>query len=129
MCVNLQNKKKTALFSGKIYTADKEFYTTAGRDGRDKFQVCGGSAKTWLLIRNGLFRYSRTWSHIGYNFGDKPFKCDHCNYSTIQAGRLKRHKIQLQHSGDKPFKCIQCDYSAFLEILEIRKLKHTGDKH
>ena len=27
------------LFSGKIYSW-KYFYTTAGRDGRDKFQVC-----------------------------------------------------------------------------------------
>ena len=28
------------LFSGKIYTAGKKIYTAAGRDGRDKFQVC-----------------------------------------------------------------------------------------
>ena len=32
--------KGDVLFSGKIYTAEKKFHTTAGRDGRDKFQVC-----------------------------------------------------------------------------------------
>ena len=32
-------RKGKALFSGKIYTAEKKIYTTAGRDGRDKFQV------------------------------------------------------------------------------------------
>ena len=41
------------LFSGKIYSVVKKFYTTAGResfttrDGRDKFQVCSLSGMRW----------------------------------------------------------------------------------
>ena len=39
----------------------------------------------------------------------KKYNCNQCNYSTTEAGNLKRHK--LVHSGEKPFACSQCKYS------------------
>ena len=50
MCVNLPNKLVIFIFLHKFceeihcflekFTQLEKFYTTAGRDGRDKFQVC-----------------------------------------------------------------------------------------
>ena len=40
---------------------------------------------------------------------EKPFKCDHCNFSSTQVFYLKRHKHN--HARDKPFKRYQCNYS------------------
>ena len=37
--ISMQILQGNSLFSVKIYTVGK-FYTTAGRNGRDKFQVC-----------------------------------------------------------------------------------------
>ena len=37
--ISMQILRGNALFSEKKYTAEK-IYTTAGRDGCDKFQVC-----------------------------------------------------------------------------------------
>ena len=38
--ISAQIRQGNALFSEKNYTAGKKIHTTAGCDGRDKFQVC-----------------------------------------------------------------------------------------
>ena len=58
---------RTALFSGKIYTSDKKIYTTAGRDGRDKFQVCSKlvqmCSNVFKLVQN-LFKRIQMCSNL-----------------------------------------------------------------
>ena len=41
--------------------------------------------------------------------GEKPFKCDICDYSCSRKGNLNRHVSM--HEGNKPFKCDICGYS------------------
>ena len=41
--------------------------------------------------------------------GDKPFKCDHCNYARIHSCDLCRH--MMKHSGVKPFPVQQMQQS------------------
>ena len=43
--------------------------------------------------------------------GKKPFKCEICDYSSLQKGELNQH-ISDVHEGKKPFKCEICDYSS-----------------
>ena len=38
--------------------------------------------------------------------GEKPFKCDLCDYAAIQKYQLTLH-IRT-HTGEKPFKCKKC---------------------
>ena len=41
--------------------------------------------------------------------GDKPFKCNQCNYARIHSGDLWRH--MMKHSGVKPFPVQQIQQS------------------
>ncbi|UYV83676.1 SETMAR [Cordylochernes scorpioides] len=60
--------------------------------------------------------------------GEKPFKCEHCDYRTIYKNDLKVHLCT--HTGEKPFKCEHCDYRAIQKKSIVRHLgTHTGEKH
>ena len=41
--------------------------------------------------------------------GEKPYKCDECDYGATQSGDLMTH--ELKHAGETPFKCDECDFS------------------
>ncbi|MGH0152359.1 UNVERIFIED_CONTAM: hypothetical protein FKN15_033373 [Acipenser sinensis] len=41
--------------------------------------------------------------------GEKPYKCEFCEYCCAMKGNLKSH-IQLKHSTENAFKCTQCDF-------------------
>ncbi|KAB1256179.1 Zinc finger protein 407 [Camelus dromedarius] len=41
--------------------------------------------------------------------GEKPFKCDECNFASTTQSHLTRHK--RVHTGEKPYRCPWCDYS------------------
>ena len=66
--------------------------------------------------------------------GERPLRCEQCDYSCAQAKHLKWHTFthtgeKLIHSGEKPFVCKQCNYSS----AEASKLKrhmqtHSGEK-
>ena len=43
------------------------------------------------------------------NYGERPYKCDVCNYSLAHSGALKVHK--RIHSREKPYKCHLCQYA------------------
>ena len=74
-----------------------------------------------------LTHASRLKRHRLKHTGEKPFKCDQCNYSCTQAGDLKIHK--RKYTGEKPFNCDQCDYSCTRpECLKVHKRNHTGEK-
>ena len=58
--------------------------------------------------------------------GERPFKCDLCNYSASNAHHVRTHK--RKHSGEKPFKCDQCDYAASrTDNLKVHKRNHQSD--
>ncbi|KAI8499018.1 hypothetical protein Bbelb_234710 [Branchiostoma belcheri] len=59
--------------------------------------------------------------------GEKPYKCDKCDYSAAFKPSLDRHLAT--HTGQKPYKCDQCDYStAWKSHLDYHLTKHTGGK-
>ena len=55
---------------------------------------------------------------------DKPFKCDHCEYSTASSSSLRDH-LRV-HTKDKQLKCDQCCYKTFRsDYLESHMRKHS----
>ena len=42
--------------------------------------------------------------------GEKPNKCNQCDFASIQACDLRRHL--KTHSGEKSNKCNQCDFAS-----------------
>ena len=58
--------------------------------------------------------------------GEKPFRCEQCNYSSAQAKSLKEH--MLTHSGEKPFACIECN-NTFTKARNLKQhmLLHSGE--
>ena len=59
--------------------------------------------------------------------GEKPFKCDQCDFACIQSFDLVKHKFT--HSGDKPYKCEMCP-KQFTRPARLRDhmRTHTGEK-
>ena len=52
----------------------------------------------------------------------KPYRCNQCELTCIQASNLKRHI--MTHNGEKPNKCNQCDY-ACVQATDLQKLMRT----
>ncbi|XP_070336998.1 large ribosomal subunit protein uL15m-like [Equus asinus] len=50
-----------------------------------------------------------------YITGEKPFKCDECNFASTTQSHLTRHK--RVHTGEKPYRCPWCDYRLVLEMV------------
>mgnify|MGYP002652669529 CR=1 FL=1 len=44
-----------------------------------------------------------------YTPGEKPYKCDKCQYSTARKDHLQKH-IGRVHSSDMQYKCNKCEY-------------------
>lgn len=53
-----------------------------------------------LLINTSVFPFVSI-------VGEKPFKCDHCEYSTAQNSTLKIH-LKRHHSGSVSLDCSHC---------------------
>src|SRR3989344_4411435 len=65
--------------------------------------------------------------HKRTHTGQKPFKCDLCEYTCTTSGSLVTHK--RTHTGQKPFKCDLCDYACSESgSLKVHKRTHTGEK-
>lgn len=62
-----------------------------------------------------------------FSSGEKPFKCDQCDFACIQSFDLVKHKYT--HSGDKPYKCDLCT-KQFTRPARLRDhmRTHTGEK-
>ena len=65
--------------------------------------------------------------HCNFTSGEKPFKCDQCDFACIQSFDLVKHKFT--HSGDKPYKCDMCP-KQFTRPARLRDhmRTHTGEK-
>ena len=60
--------------------------------------------------------------------GEKPYRCDHCDYAAIQRSSLFIHK--MTHAEEKPFRCDHtgCKYaSAQRGNLKRHKRTHNKD--
>ena len=65
--------------------------------------------------------------HLKTHTGEKTNKCNQCDYSSSQAGNLRRHF--KMHSGEKPNICNQCDFaSSHTGNLGRHLKKHSGEK-
>ncbi|XP_063391009.1 zinc finger protein 271-like [Cydia fagiglandana] len=60
--------------------------------------------------------------------GEKLYKCDLCNYSSINKFNFNRH--ELKHYGEKPYKCAYCSYTTMEKsyLKEHYENYHTGNK-
>lgn len=105
-----------------------------------------------LLAGKGFTQGAGLAHHIRIHSGDKPYRCDECDFACGRAIALKRHKnthtrevmfacthcdyatsqtynlkVHLRtHSGERPYKCAQCDYRAG-STCAMRK--HERNKH
>ncbi len=66
--------------------------------------------------------------HSAKHTGIKPFKCDACDYATVERSHLKVH-VRV-HTGEKPFKCGSCEYataqsSTLKVVLKLGKRNQT----
>ena len=71
--------------------------------------TCEFSSITTLQLKDHMMR-----THTG----EKPFKCNQCNYACAQSGDLQKH--MRTHSGEKPFQCNQCS-KAFTQKRNLAK--------
>ena len=66
-------------------------------------------------------------THLKIHSGEKSNKCNQCDYASSTAGNLRTHlKI---HSGEKPNKCNQCEYASSMHTIWGDILKHTAEKN
>ena len=57
--------------------------------------------------------------------GEKPFKCEQCDYRSYKKSCVKKH--EATHSQEKPFHCSFCDHcSRFKADLDKHERIHTG---
>ena len=71
-----------------------------------------------VIYSNALVTHKRTHT------GEKPFKCDLCNYATSFSSTLVTHK--RTHTGEKPFKCTLCSYAS---AHRVSLNAHMNNKH
>ena len=59
--------------------------------------------------------------------GEKPYKCELCDYCSAQKPRLTRH--MRTHTGEKPYNCESCNYSSARKYHLLRHMRtHYSDK-
>ncbi|KAH0617860.1 hypothetical protein JD844_016514 [Phrynosoma platyrhinos] len=57
--------------------------------------------------------------------GEKPFKCDECNFASTTQSHLTRHK--RVHTGEKPYRCPWCDYRGSAHVSEWNQFSENGN--
>ena len=61
--------------------------------------------------------------------GERPYKCNQCDYKATQKDTVTRHK-QSKHEGGR-YECDQCDYKATKKsnITAHKQYKHEGVRY
>ena len=66
-------------------------------------------------------------THISLHTDKRPFECDQCVYKAKSRENLKTHKII--HTVQNPFECELCEYKTKMRYsLKIHQRIHTGEK-
>ena len=66
-------------------------------------------------------------THLKMHSGEKPNKCNQCDYASSRVGDLRAHLNK--HNGEKSQKCNQCDYaSSHAGHLRTHLKTHSGEK-
>ena len=61
--------------------------------------------------------------------GEKPFKCDVCDYRSYKKSIVKNHMKSHYEGEPKPYQCPHCSYQARREYqLEEHVYSHTGER-
>ena len=66
--------------------------------------------------------------HTRTHTGERPFKLDSCDFSSMDKSSLTKH-IRTQ-TGERPFKCHLCNYRCIYSKSDLMKhiRTHTGEK-
>ncbi|XP_053849113.1 transcriptional repressor CTCFL isoform X5 [Vidua macroura] len=77
---------------------------------------------TAFVTRGELSRHRR-YKHTL----ERPFKCTICEYSSVEASKMRRHV--RSHTGERPYPCHLCSYaSKDAYKLKRHMVTHTGEK-
>ncbi|XP_077109352.1 uncharacterized protein LOC143765974 isoform X2 [Ranitomeya variabilis] len=69
-----------------------------------------------------LLRHTRSVHDL-----EKPFQCCYCDYSSVEATRMKIHI--RSHTGERPFTCTLCSFASTDAFKLKRHIRtHTGEK-
>ena len=72
-----------------------------------------------------LVELKRLNAHMTRHTGEKPFKCDQCDYAAAKSHTLKDHK--KIHSDLKPYQCPYCPYRSRQRtpcVLHIKRKRY-----
>ncbi|KAI8485767.1 hypothetical protein Bbelb_364770 [Branchiostoma belcheri] len=113
-CVDcLKNYKEKVFGSGQVWEGGITF--------EDMVQCYDGH----LFCVDCLKNYKE--KVFGSGQEDKPFKCEHCRYSTPFKRCLQQH--MLQHTGERPFKCQYCLTETKKGVVAFEDMVQCYDGH
>ena len=70
-----------------------------------------------------------TWFFLWRVAGEKPFKCDLCDYRSYKKGNVTVHMKTHSDGKEHPYQCQHCNYKArLLTQLQQHENTHTGEK-
>ncbi|XP_039276761.1 zinc finger protein 761 [Nilaparvata lugens] len=114
----------------QIYKCDKCKFVGRTKEGLKthlkNHNVKKFTCKVCKYVAKSMLKFEM---HQRIHTGEKPYKCDICNFKCAQKEGLKRHTM-YKHTKEKPYSCTICN-SKFSESSKLTRHMqvHTGKKH